>query len=129
MHLLIIYYYYDYVFRPTPTIHWRKDGEDALKYRAVTESFGKILKIKEVTKADQGTYHCDAENQMGSTHRSFHVHVEGKSFQRVFGPFRLFKKNLKSLKSLGLPPVHEIPAFFVWAGDTDTLFSLTIGSL
>ncbi|XP_077308363.1 neural cell adhesion molecule L1-like protein isoform X3 [Lithobates pipiens] len=61
---------------PTPTIHWRKDGEDALKYRAVTESFGKNLKIKAVTKADQGTYHCDAENQMGSTHRSFHVHVE-----------------------------------------------------
>lgn len=86
LHLLTIYYYYHYVFRPTPTIHWRKDGEDALKYRAVTESFGKILKIKEATKADQGTYHCDAENQMGSTHRSFHVHVEGTSFQRVFSP-------------------------------------------
>ncbi|KAM5148419.1 neural cell adhesion molecule L1-like protein isoform 2-T2 [Mantella aurantiaca] len=60
---------------PTPTIYWTK-GEDSLKYRIVTESFGKILKIKEVTKEDQGTYHCEAKNQMGSTHRNFYVHVE-----------------------------------------------------
>nr|DBA18742.1 TPA: hypothetical protein GDO54_016954 [Pyxicephalus adspersus] len=61
---------------PTPTIHWRKEEDDSLKHHIETESFGKILKIKKVTKEDQGTYHCEAKNQMGSTHRSFHVHVE-----------------------------------------------------
>uniref|UniRef100_A0A663ENW0 Cell adhesion molecule L1 like n=1 Tax=Aquila chrysaetos chrysaetos TaxID=223781 RepID=A0A663ENW0_AQUCH len=41
-----------------------------------TENFGKILKIDQVTAADEGTYQCTASNPMGRAKHEFHVHVE-----------------------------------------------------
>ncbi|KAM9324473.1 neural cell adhesion molecule L1-like protein [Gastrophryne carolinensis] len=61
---------------PTPVIQWQKEGEESLRHHISVESFGKILKIVDVSKEDRGIYRCEAQNDMGSSHRSFHVHVE-----------------------------------------------------
>ncbi|XP_024051458.1 neural cell adhesion molecule L1-like protein [Terrapene carolina triunguis] len=61
---------------PTPHLNWIKVGRDLPKDRAVTESFGKILKIEEVSAADEGTYECTASNSVGKAKHEFQVHVE-----------------------------------------------------
>lgn len=45
-----------------------------------TENFGKMLKIDQVTAADEGTYQCTASNPMGRARHEFHVHVEGAQY-------------------------------------------------
>ncbi|XP_075689887.1 neural cell adhesion molecule L1-like protein [Rhinoderma darwinii] len=71
----------------TPTNEWRKEGEDSIKHRVILEGHGTILKIKDITKDDQGIYICEAKNEMGSAQQKFHVLVEE--------PPR-WEKNLKS---------------------------------
>ncbi|XP_074860930.1 neural cell adhesion molecule L1-like protein isoform X1 [Carettochelys insculpta] len=61
---------------PTPKLKWIKIGRDLPKDRAVTENFGKILKIEQVSAADEGTYECTANNSVGIAKHEFHVHVE-----------------------------------------------------
>ncbi|KAM9132947.1 neural cell adhesion molecule L1-like protein isoform 2-T2 [Pangshura tecta] len=61
---------------PTPHLNWIKVGRDLPKDRAVTESFGKILKIEQVSAADEGTYECTASNSVGRAKHEFQVHVE-----------------------------------------------------
>nr|XP_048713056.1 neural cell adhesion molecule L1-like protein isoform X3 [Caretta caretta] len=61
---------------PTPHLNWIKAGRDLPKDRAVTESFGKVLKIEQVSAADEGTYECTASNSVGRVKHEFQVHVE-----------------------------------------------------
>jgi len=47
------------------------------KDKPVTDKFGKVLKIENVSAADEGTYQCTASNPVGRAKHEFHVHVEG----------------------------------------------------
>ncbi|NWU89723.1 NCHL1 protein, partial [Upupa epops] len=61
---------------PTPQLSWVKIMGNLPKDEPETENFGKILKIDQVTTADEGTYQCTASNPMGRVKHDFHVHVE-----------------------------------------------------
>ncbi|NXS93504.1 NCHL1 protein, partial [Jacana jacana] len=61
---------------PTPHLSWVKLTGNLPKEEPETENFGKILKIEQVTAADEGTYQCTASNPMGRAKHEFHVHVE-----------------------------------------------------
>ncbi|XP_075288609.1 neural cell adhesion molecule L1-like protein isoform X3 [Opisthocomus hoazin] len=61
---------------PTPHLSWVKVTGNLPKDEPETENFGKILKIDQVTAADEGTYQCTASNPMGRAKHEFHVHVE-----------------------------------------------------
>ncbi|NXM32116.1 NCHL1 protein, partial [Oxyruncus cristatus] len=61
---------------PTPHLSWIKVTGNMPKDEPETENFGKILKIDQVTAADEGTYQCTASNPMGRARHEFHVHVE-----------------------------------------------------
>ncbi|NXD47232.1 NCHL1 protein, partial [Corvus moneduloides] len=61
---------------PTPHLSWVKVTGNMPKDEPETENFGKILKIDQVTAADEGTYQCTASNPMGRAWHEFHVHVE-----------------------------------------------------
>uniref|UniRef100_A0A8C5X8B8 Neural cell adhesion molecule L1-like protein n=1 Tax=Malurus cyaneus samueli TaxID=2593467 RepID=A0A8C5X8B8_9PASS len=62
---------------PTPHLSWVKVTGNMPKEEPETENFGKVLKIDQVTAADEGTYQCMASNPMGRARHEFHVHVEG----------------------------------------------------
>lgn len=51
------------------------DGE--LPKRAVFPNQGKLLKIPEVTEAENGLYQCNAANALGKVSHNFQVTVEG----------------------------------------------------
>ncbi|KAK1161456.1 hypothetical protein AOXY_G18997 [Acipenser oxyrinchus oxyrinchus] len=60
---------------PTPKIEWtRLDGE--LPKRVVFPNQGKLLKIPEVTEAENGLYQCNAANALGKVSHNFQVTVE-----------------------------------------------------
>ncbi|XP_010188780.1 PREDICTED: neural cell adhesion molecule L1-like protein, partial [Mesitornis unicolor] len=61
---------------PTPHLSWVKVTGNLPREEPETENFGKILKIDQVTAADEGTYQCTASNPMGRAKHEFHVHVE-----------------------------------------------------
>ncbi|NXW43371.1 NCHL1 protein, partial [Nyctiprogne leucopyga] len=61
---------------PTPHLSWVKITGNLPKEEPETENFGKILKIDQVTAADEGTYECTASNPMGRVKHEFRVHVE-----------------------------------------------------
>ncbi|XP_064523228.1 neural cell adhesion molecule L1-like protein isoform X2 [Pseudopipra pipra] len=61
---------------PTPHLSWVKVTGNMPKDEPETENFGKILKIDQVSAADEGTYQCTASNPMGRARHEFHVHVE-----------------------------------------------------
>ncbi|XP_027496025.1 neural cell adhesion molecule L1-like protein isoform X7 [Corapipo altera] len=61
---------------PTPHLSWVKVTGNMPKDEPETENFGKILKIDQVSAADEGTYQCTASNPMGRAKHEFHVHVE-----------------------------------------------------
>ncbi|XP_074951733.1 neural cell adhesion molecule L1-like protein isoform X2 [Phalacrocorax aristotelis] len=61
---------------PTPHLSWVKVTGNLPKDEPETENFGKVLKIDQVTAADEGTYQCTASNPMGRARHEFHVHVE-----------------------------------------------------
>lgn len=61
---------------PTPHLSWVKVTGNLPKDKPVTENFGKILKIEQVSAADEGTYQCTASNPVGRAKHEFHVHVE-----------------------------------------------------
>ncbi|NXC65766.1 NCHL1 protein, partial [Anhinga anhinga] len=61
---------------PTPHLSWVKVTGNLPKDEPETENFGKVLKIDQVTAADEGTYQCTASNPMGRAKHEFHVHVE-----------------------------------------------------
>ncbi|XP_030139159.4 neural cell adhesion molecule L1-like protein isoform X3 [Taeniopygia guttata] len=61
---------------PTPHLSWVKVTENMPKDEPETENFGKMLKIDQVTAADEGTYQCTASNPMGRARHEFHVRVE-----------------------------------------------------
>ncbi|KFP91655.1 Neural cell adhesion molecule L1-like, partial [Apaloderma vittatum] len=61
---------------PTPHLSWVKVTGNVPKDEPETENFGKMLKIDQVTAADEGTYECTASNPMGRVKHEFHVHVE-----------------------------------------------------
>ncbi|XP_068058422.1 neural cell adhesion molecule L1-like protein isoform X3 [Anomalospiza imberbis] len=61
---------------PTPHLSWVKITGNMPKDEPETENFGKMLKIDQVTAADEGTYQCTASNPMGRARHEFHVHVE-----------------------------------------------------
>ncbi|XP_077040735.1 neural cell adhesion molecule L1-like protein isoform X3 [Agelaius phoeniceus] len=61
---------------PTPHLSWVKVTGNMPKDEPETENFGKILKIDQVTAADEGTYQCTASNAVGRARHEFHVHVE-----------------------------------------------------
>uniref|UniRef100_A0A8B9PUU8 Neural cell adhesion molecule L1-like protein n=1 Tax=Apteryx owenii TaxID=8824 RepID=A0A8B9PUU8_APTOW len=61
---------------PTPHLNWVKVTGSLPKDRPVTENYGKILKIEQVSAADEGTYQCTASNSVGRVKHEFHVHVE-----------------------------------------------------
>lgn len=64
---------------PTPHLRWRRDHEEIVD-RGVTENYGKVLKIEQVTSADKGFYECIASNILGETKHEFAVHIEGTAF-------------------------------------------------
>uniref|UniRef100_A0A8C6YPJ2 Neural cell adhesion molecule L1-like protein n=1 Tax=Nothoprocta perdicaria TaxID=30464 RepID=A0A8C6YPJ2_NOTPE len=61
---------------PTPHLNWVKITGSLPKDKPVTENYGKILKIEQVSAADEGTYQCTASNSVGRVKHEFHVHVE-----------------------------------------------------
>ncbi|NXC39895.1 NCHL1 protein, partial [Penelope pileata] len=61
---------------PTPHLSWIKVTGNLPKDKPVTDKFGKILKIENVSAADEGTYQCMATNPVGKAKHEFHVHVE-----------------------------------------------------
>ncbi|NXY88752.1 NCHL1 protein, partial [Alcedo cyanopectus] len=61
---------------PTPHLSWVKVTGNMPRDESQTENFGKILKIDQVTAADEGTYQCTASNPMGRVKHEFLVHVE-----------------------------------------------------
>ncbi|KAM7064305.1 neural cell adhesion molecule L1-like protein isoform 3-T3 [Molossus nigricans] len=61
---------------PTPQVDWEKIGGDLPKGRETKESYGKILKIENVSFQDKGNYRCTASNSLGSATHDFHVTVE-----------------------------------------------------
>nr|XP_030139159.3 neural cell adhesion molecule L1-like protein isoform X3 [Taeniopygia guttata] len=61
---------------PTPHLSWVKVTGNMPKDEPETENFGKMLKIDQVTAADEGTYQCTASNPMGRARHEFHVRVE-----------------------------------------------------
>ncbi|NWX83387.1 NCHL1 protein, partial [Nothoprocta pentlandii] len=61
---------------PTPHLNWVKVTGSLPKDKPVTENYGKILKIEQVSAADEGTYQCTASNSVGRVKHEFHVHVE-----------------------------------------------------
>ncbi|XP_053576907.1 neural cell adhesion molecule L1-like protein [Bombina bombina] len=61
---------------PTPTIAWMKGKEPFPEERAITENYGNIIKIQNVSEADEGVYQCVAYNKLGSVYHDFHVHIE-----------------------------------------------------
>ncbi|XP_067398758.1 neural cell adhesion molecule L1-like protein isoform X3 [Emydura macquarii macquarii] len=74
---------------PTPHLNWTKTVGD----RAVTESFGKVLKIEQVSAKDEGIYECTASNSLGRAKHEFQVHVEE--------PPRWIKKPESGVYSIG----------------------------
>uniref|UniRef100_A0A8C8VIM3 Cell adhesion molecule L1 like n=1 Tax=Pelusios castaneus TaxID=367368 RepID=A0A8C8VIM3_9SAUR len=78
---------------PTPHLNWIKTVGYLPKDRAVTESFGKILKIEQVSAEDEGTYECTASNSLGRAKHEFQVHVEE--------PPRWIKKPESGVYSIG----------------------------
>ncbi|NXT29092.1 NCHL1 protein, partial [Syrrhaptes paradoxus] len=79
---------------PTPHLSWVKVTGNLPKDEPETENFGKILKIDQVTAADEGTYQCTASNPMGRVKHEFHVHVEE--------PPRWIKKPEGAVYSVGM---------------------------
>lgn len=69
-----------FAISPTPHLSWVKVTGNLPKDEPETENFGKILKIEQVTAADEGTYQCTASNPMGRAKHEFHVHVEGAEY-------------------------------------------------
>ncbi|NXJ04478.1 NCHL1 protein, partial [Odontophorus gujanensis] len=61
---------------PTPHLSWVKVTGNLPKDKPVTDKFGKVLKIENVSAADEGTYQCTASNPVGRAKHEFHVHVE-----------------------------------------------------
>ncbi|XP_021265269.1 neural cell adhesion molecule L1-like protein isoform X2 [Numida meleagris] len=61
---------------PTPHLSWVKITGNLPKDKPVTDKFGKVLKIENVSAADEGTYQCTASNSVGRAKHEFHVHVE-----------------------------------------------------
>ncbi|XP_030064382.1 neural cell adhesion molecule L1-like protein isoform X2 [Microcaecilia unicolor] len=61
---------------PTPKLEWMKIGGDMPKNRVIIENHGKIIKIKNVSEADHGTYRCIASNHIGIAQHDFRIHIE-----------------------------------------------------
>ena len=69
--------------QPVPTILWRKDGQSMRpSVHSVIE--GGVLRIRNVTKADEGSYECTALNDMGVIVARARMTVQGE-----FGIFAL----------------------------------------
>nr|XP_033782422.1 neural cell adhesion molecule L1-like protein [Geotrypetes seraphini]XP_033782423.1 neural cell adhesion molecule L1-like protein [Geotrypetes seraphini] len=61
---------------PTPKLEWMKIGGELPKNRVMTENHGKIMKIRNVSEADHGTYRCIASNHVGRAQHDFRIYVE-----------------------------------------------------
>lgn len=55
---------------------WRRADRGRVD-RGVTENYGKLLKIEQVTADDAGIYECIARNALGEAKHEFSVGVEG----------------------------------------------------
>nr|XP_020646674.1 neural cell adhesion molecule L1-like protein isoform X2 [Pogona vitticeps] len=60
---------------PTPHLMWRRADRGRVD-RGVTENYGKLLKIEQVTADDAGIYECIARNALGEAKHEFSVGVE-----------------------------------------------------
>ncbi len=70
--------YYSFVFRPEPVL-WTKDGGELPDVeRMIVE--GRDLIITTLNKTDNGTYRCEASNQLGTNRDEFTLYVYGKYF-------------------------------------------------
>ncbi|XP_006868719.1 PREDICTED: neural cell adhesion molecule L1-like protein-like isoform X3 [Chrysochloris asiatica] len=61
---------------PTPQVEWNKLDDDLPKGRATKETYGKILKIENVSYHDKGIYRCTATNGLGTANHNFLVIVQ-----------------------------------------------------
>lgn len=73
-------FFFFFTTSPTPHLSWVKVTENLPKDKPVTDKFGKVLKIENVSAADEGTYQCMASNPVGRAKHEFHVHVEGEEY-------------------------------------------------
>ncbi|XP_042307980.1 neural cell adhesion molecule L1-like protein isoform X2 [Sceloporus undulatus] len=60
---------------PTPHLNWRRIDGGRVN-RGITENYGKLLKIEQITADDAGVYECIARNALGETKHEFSVGVE-----------------------------------------------------
>lgn len=74
--------------KPTPTVEWVKDDvtlKNSSHFNIKAEDDKHTLTIVGAGPADSGTYKCTANNQGGTSTRTFNVNIEGENFDLFLG--------------------------------------------
>ena len=74
--------------KPTPTVEWVKDDvtlKNSSHFNIKADDDKHALTIVGAGPADSGTYKCIANNQGGTSTRTFNVNIEGENFDLFLG--------------------------------------------